>query len=178
MENKKCFITVVFSAVLLLLVCHMFAFSLSSLGSLSETRRQSNLTALRESVTIAVIICTTSRGISPDKLTDMTLFSHLLPSIVQTAETGFKYNIYLVFDVGDIFFDSDERRAEIMAWFAENMKQPLFQHGIASNLSLLSFDNIEKKPGPAFNFGLYVVIRVFYSIISFILLRNSFHFMR
>jgi len=104
---------------------------------------------------IAICICTTTRRVwDITGLQDLTLFSNLLPSFVKTAEPGFEYWVYVTYDVGDLFYDKDGIETEITTWYNTHVIEPLAKRSITTRLYLLRFDNVEHKPGPAFNFVL------------------------
>jgi hypothetical protein len=42
---------------------------------------------------------------------------HLLPSLVVTAEPGFRYLVVIGYDAGDAFYDTDHGRARLQQWF-------------------------------------------------------------
>ena len=65
---------------------------------------------------------------------------------------GFEYWLYLLYDDGDVFLDRDDTRATIRRWFEQHFIEPLHQRRIPSRLVLTGYDNVMKKPGPAFNF--------------------------
>ena len=108
--------------------------------------RQSN------SPLISVCICTTTRGLKIGKLEDLTLFKQLMPSIAETAEEGYEYWVYLLYDVGDAFFDQADNLQMVEAWFDKHVVKPMLERKIYGRLVLCRYDNQAKKPGPAFNY--------------------------
>ena len=68
------------------------------------------------------------------------------------AVPAFEYRLYVLYDVGDAFFDSAEREAEVSSWIASEIVAPLAAAGVILRFALLRFDNVLRKPGPAFNF--------------------------
>ena len=101
---------------------------------------------------IAVCVSTTSRHLELESIEDMTLFKSLLPSIGDTVEAGFEYWVYLLYDEGDPFLDTDATRAAIQSWFDRSLVAPLAQRGIALRHVPVRYANFLRKPGPAFNF--------------------------
>ena len=67
-------------------------------------------------------------------------------------EEGFEYWLYLSYDVGDPFLDRESSREAIRRWFDDRLIGPLSSRGIAARLQLEVYDNVMKKPGPAFNY--------------------------
>ena len=103
-------------------------------------------------ILISVCICTTTRGLELKKMEDLTLFKQLLPSIAETAEEGYEYRVYLLYDTGDSYFDNSDRIAAVEAWFTVNVAKPMAERGIVGRLVLSKYDNKAQKPGPAFNY--------------------------
>lgn len=102
---------------------------------------------------IAICVCTTTRGVRVDDLTDLSLFNSLMPSILNTTEPGYEYWIYVLYDVGDAFYDNDEHLSTIREWVTKTVTGPMYEsRKIHSRLVLEPFENVLKKPGPAFNY--------------------------
>ena len=101
---------------------------------------------------ISVCICTTTRGLKIKSIDELTLFKQLMPSIAETAESGYEYFVYLLYDVGDDFFDTDANVAAVEAWFDAHVAAPMLERKIYGRLVLTRYDNRAKKPGPAFNY--------------------------
>ena len=101
---------------------------------------------------ISVCICTTTRGLSITTMEELTLFKQLLPSIAETAEEGYEYRVYLLYDVGDAYFDRADSIAAVEAWFDTHVVKPMAERHIVGRLVLCRYDNKAKKPGPAFNY--------------------------
>ena len=97
---------------------------------------------------IAISVCTTTRFIF-DPITSfdqLALFHVLLPSLVATAEVGYEYNVYIVYDIGDLYYDQNGRSEQITLWFNENVNKILYNtKNIISRIYLLPFDNIKKN---------------------------------
>ena len=68
------------------------------------------------------------------------------------AEPSFEFWLYVLYDAGDAFFDSPSREAEVRVWISAELVAPLAAGGITLKFALLRFDNVLRKPGPAFNF--------------------------
>lgn len=114
-------------------------------------------------VVLAVCACTTSRGFRPQRLGQLTLFRLMLPSLIRTlssreavpdAAAGgtLELWLYVAYDVGDAFYDSPSREAELRAWLDMHMVAPLAAAGVTARHALLRYQNNYRKPGPAFNF--------------------------
>ena len=101
---------------------------------------------------ISVCICTTTRGLTIKSLDELTLFKQLLPSIAETAEEGYEYWVYLLYDVGDKFFDTDDNVRMVEQWFSDHVVKPMMDRKIYGRLILCRYHNEAKKPGPAFNY--------------------------
>ena len=65
---------------------------------------------------------------------------------------GFEFWLYILYDAGDAFYDSPSREAQVRSWLQRRMVAPLATRGVALRFALLRFDNVLRKPGPAFNF--------------------------
>ena len=123
--------------------------------------------APRKKLVVAVCACTTSRGINRDRLEGFTLFNLMLPSLLRSLATPdtlkdsivgvggaepLELWVYIAYDVGDQFYDSPGRDAEVRAWLDERLVRPLAGVGVTARHALLRFDNVLRKPGPAFNY--------------------------
>jgi hypothetical protein len=69
-----------------------------------------------------------------------------------TSAEPFEYWLYVLYDAGDAFFDSAEREAEVRSWISTELSAPLAALGVTLRFALLRFENVLRKPGPAFNF--------------------------
>jgi hypothetical protein len=47
----------------------------------------------------------------------LSFFEHLLPSIVNTVDCGFRYEVILGYDRGDVFYDTPQGREVTLRWF-------------------------------------------------------------
>ena len=47
----------------------------------------------------------------------LSFFKHLLPSIVNTVDCGFRYEVILDYDRGDAFYDTPQGREVTLRWF-------------------------------------------------------------
>ena len=101
---------------------------------------------------VAVCVSTTTRHLDISAIEQLSLFQLLLPSIVEKADVGYEYWLYVLYDVGDPFLDQDSSRLAIQQWFDEKFIGPLQSRDIASRLVLSRYVNSAKKPGPAFNY--------------------------
>ena len=99
---------------------------------------------------IAVAVSSTTRGTSAKDLGDLSLFSLMLPSLARTVEPGFRYRVVVVHDKGDAFYEASGRYEKIETWFRKHISEPL-EEDIEIQLLMVSFENKQKKPGPAFN---------------------------
>ena len=90
----------------------------------------------------------------------------LLRSVVATAESGFEYRVYVVYDEGDPFLDvrlRDDgqetlgvaRDGTLDAWFDTTVAVPLATRGVSATLTLVRFKNRLHKPGPAMNVAMH-----------------------
>lgn len=100
---------------------------------------------------IAICVSSTTRGMAEPTLESLSLFETMLPSLVLTAEEGFRYRVVVVHDVGDAFYEGANRYAKIEAWFGTHVKAPLAEKNVQCELLMISYANSFKKPGPAFN---------------------------
>jgi hypothetical protein len=102
---------------------------------------------------VAICIATTTRGIPRiNKLMDLSLFLHTLPSITKTLDKGFDYHLYIGYDRGDPYFDNIKHVRHVTDWFTLKMKQSLItRQSIRITLHLHCLDNPDHKPGVAFN---------------------------
>jgi hypothetical protein len=48
---------------------------------------------------------------------NLALFQYLLPSLVRTADCGFRYAVVLGYDKGDPFYDSIQGKLHVDDWF-------------------------------------------------------------
>jgi hypothetical protein len=71
--------------------------------------------------------------------------------MVRTAEPGFEYAVYIGYDQGDAYFDVPGRENELQVWFATVVTKPMADKGLKIQLHFNKYNNVEKKPGPAFN---------------------------
>lgn len=101
---------------------------------------------------VAIGVSATTRSLTVRSLSDLALFSIMLPSLVKTAEAGYEYWLYLATDVGDRFFDSASARARVLLWLDEHVTRRLEARGVRLRVCLLRFENDVRKPGPVFNF--------------------------
>jgi len=101
---------------------------------------------------IAIVLGTTSRGFRWSRLSESPLVKILLASIERTLEAGFEYRVYVGFDAGDLFYDDDDRRADIARWFSKHVQAPAARRNISIKFATLRFLNVLRKPGPIFNF--------------------------
>lgn len=116
---------------------------------------------------IAVCASTTSRGLKPTALEQLTFFNLMVPSLLSTLThptstsdslTGVSGSeplelwLYLAYDTGDAFYDSRDRDLAVRAWLDERLVAPLRSVGVTARHALLRFDNVLRKPGPSFNF--------------------------
>ena len=103
---------------------------------------------------VAICVCTTTRGLHISELSELALFKSLLPSIAETVESGYEYWVYLLYDVGDAFFDSPQHLQLALDWFSQHVQQPLSarERPVATRLLLTPYRNTARKPGPAFNY--------------------------
>jgi hypothetical protein len=121
----------------------------------------------------------TSQAPDPKSCRCVLRVQHLLPSLVVTAEPGFRYLVVIGYDAGDAFYDTDNGRAQLQEWFQvshrrSNSNQPkpprgagppicgvacawqarvatkLAAAGISMGLELVRVSNEVKKPGPVF----------------------------
>ena len=65
---------------------------------------------------------------------------------------AYEFWLYVLYDAGDAFFDSAQREAEVSLWIDRNVVAPLAAVGVTLRFAILRFDNVLRKPGPAFNF--------------------------
>ena len=100
---------------------------------------------------IAIVLGATSRNLPIPSVDNMALFTISLPSIVKTVECGFRYTVFLGYDVGDPFFDSQAGRDTLTAWFDQHGREPLLKGGINIDLVPVRVGNPGSKPGPVFN---------------------------
>ena len=63
-----------------------------------------------------------------------------------------EYWLYVLYDAGDAFFDSEARETEVRGWLSRHLVAPLAAASVTLRFALLRFDNVVHKPGPAFNF--------------------------
>ena len=68
------------------------------------------------------------------------------------STADFEFWLYVLFDAGDAFFDNEAREAEVRAWIDKELVAPLAAVGVTLRFTLLRFENVLRKPGPAFNF--------------------------
>lgn len=134
----------------------------AALATRPSSRRIARSAGEPRRLTLAVCACTTSRGMRKTQLDDFTLFSLMLPSLLRTfgsssggsggGDAAFELWVYIAFDAGDAFYDVPEREVAVRAWLDEHMVVPLNVSGVRVRHALLRFDNVLRKPGPAFNF--------------------------
>lgn len=101
---------------------------------------------------VAIGVSTTTRTLVVRRLSDLALFSIMLPSLAATAQVGFEYWLYLAHDVGDRFFEAEGVRHKVARWCQRSLLAPLRARGIEASVLLLRFNNTVRKPGPVFNF--------------------------
>lgn len=104
---------------------------------------------------IAVCCGTTTRTnsgwikhVSPD-LSTLALFKHLMPSLGDSLECGFRYTIVVGYDEGDRWWDLRDGARLAAEWF-EKFKKTRVRKNIDFNLELTRVSNTVKKPGPVF----------------------------
>ena len=126
----------------------------------STTSRGCQRRLVRNESTKTNAMCanTTSRGLQPSGLDQLSLFRLALPSLVATFRQGASSEpvpelwVYVAYDVGDSFYDSAAREADVRAWLGTHVVGPLATAGVRAQHALLRFDNALRKPGPIFNF--------------------------
>ena len=108
-------------------------------------------------VVIAVCASTTSRGLHPSSLGQLSLFRLALPSLRATFSSGLQSAlaageappelwIYIAFDKGDAFYDNPSREAAVRSWLDEHVVAPLAKEGVRARHALLRFENALRKP--------------------------------
>ncbi len=100
---------------------------------------------------IGIFLGVTTRGLNVSDFDELALFQTLLPSVVQTAEVGFIYRLYVGFDRGDAFFDNKEVWRRTQQWFKLHISSQLEYKSIKAELRLVRVDNPDRKPGPVLN---------------------------
>ena len=128
-------------------------------AALAGRERQRRLVRNESAKTvIAVCASTTSRGLQPSVLEQLSLFRLALPSLVATFRQGASSEpvpelwVYVAYDVGDMFYDSAARELDVRAWLDTHLVGPLAAAGVRAQHALLRFENALRKPGPIFNF--------------------------
>eukprot|EP00937_MAST-01D_sp_MAST-1D-sp2_P003383 g3383.t1 len=101
---------------------------------------------------VAVCVASTSRGKAEPSFLTLPLFAVLLKSFIRRLELGFEYWLYLAFDAGDTFFDSQAVRDRVDAWVRVHVARFAALRGVVVRWATLRFDNPLAKPGPVFNF--------------------------
>lgn len=102
---------------------------------------------------IAVCVYASSTGHAPGNPP----LNRMLHSLGETAEPGFEYRVYVVFDEGDREFDLDAslkatvKDSSLLLWFQTEVEAPLAERGIVTSLLPIRFRNRLRKPGPAIN---------------------------
>ena len=99
---------------------------------------------------IAICLGSTSRGVVNPGPDTMSVFRFFMPSIQETAECGFRYGVFLGYDVGDKYWDNDVTQKNMQTWFEDNVASSLRDLNIEIKLHLVSLVNTIKKPGPVF----------------------------
>ena len=125
---------------------------------------------------VAVIVSTTSRGVvkkgktkelTPEQLkermqwvedttkaldvSELVLFTTMMPSLASTVECGFRYHIVIGVDKGDLLFDTPETREKVGSWMEVHVKEPAAKRGVSADFEILTVENTARKPGPVFN---------------------------
>jgi hypothetical protein len=127
-------------------------------AALAGRERQRRLVRNESTTVIAVCASTTSRGLQPSGLEQLSLFRLALPSLVATFRHGASSEpvpelwVYVAYDVGDKFYDSAARELDVRAWLDTYVVGPLATAGVRAQHALLRFENALRKPGPIFNF--------------------------
>jgi len=124
----------------------------NSVVPVPEDRQRISAEPGMEDKVIAIIASLTTRGVNVAQPEDLSLFKHMLPSLVNTAEPGFEYWFYLGYDKGDPWFDNVAHCDAARAWYAEHVTAPLAAKGIVAKLVISTWTNPTKTPGPAFNY--------------------------
>ena len=78
-------------------------------------------------------------------------FLYALPSLVRTAQPGFRYVVVMGYDRGDPWYDTPRGWAEVEGWFERRVRGTLAERNITATLHGVRVDNTLKKPGPVFN---------------------------
>ena len=99
---------------------------------------------------IAILLGSTSRGVSDPSTSNLALFTLSLPSIAKTVECGFRYTIFLGY-AEDPFYDSHAGSDALLVWFQNQVCRPLEERGILVDLAPVRIQNPDGKPGPVFN---------------------------
>eukprot|EP01031_Cornospumella_fuschlensis_P030874 gene30874-37310_t len=99
---------------------------------------------------IAIMAASTTRNIKEPSPTTMALFTYLLPSLMRTLDCGFRYEYYLGYDQGDVYYDDASGMEEVKAWINKNIKQPLARRQISFEFRAVRVHNTVQKPGPVF----------------------------
>jgi hypothetical protein len=125
---------------------------------------------------VAVIVSTTSRGVVKTgslksltadekehrlkwvdtttkalKLTELVLFTTMLPSLARSLDCGFRYRVVVGFDLGDVLLDTAAAQARAADWLESYLVAPAASRRINASYALLPVANPLQKPGPVFN---------------------------
>jgi hypothetical protein len=125
---------------------------------------------------VAVIVSTTSRGVVKTgslksltadekerrlkwvdtttkalKLTELVLFTTMLPSLARSLYCGFRYRVVIGFDLGDVLLDTAAAQARAADWLESYLVGPASLRKINASYALLPVANPLQKPGPVFN---------------------------
>ena len=100
---------------------------------------------------VSIMAGVTTRGSIVSKAENLVVLNYLIPSLFNTFECGYRYNIVLGYDKGDQFYDDPVHQRDLYLYFLKHFQIPLFLHAkINFNLILVEVDNVLKKPGPVF----------------------------
>jgi len=99
---------------------------------------------------IAVLAATTTRKIVDPSISNIALFTILLPSLVRSLDCGYRYLYVMGYDAGDKFFDSKKGLVKTLSYFDTHVHEQMKNNGILINLQLVRVHNTLRKPGPVF----------------------------
>ena len=68
----------------------------------------------RMNATVAVVVCSTTRGITDTRWENLALSSIMLPTLKKTLEPEYAYTLYIGVDSDDEFYTSEENRAHLV----------------------------------------------------------------
>ena len=96
--------------------------ALESVKRTHDEERAARARWARSNLTIAVVLCATSRGVVDTRWQSLALTSIMLPSLAATVERGYGYSLYIGVDDDDVFFTKADTTSYVKSVVGDAMR--------------------------------------------------------